>query len=390
MARILNTDKTNSSFKENNYIAFTLLYLIISIQLFLFTSFVEFFPYEATLLYRIINILIIIFVFYGVIVQLTIRKLVYVTIILSISLFTLWKLHTISPYIKLLLLSIAVPATIPSAKKIVKISTFSLVTVMILTVTMSFFGFLPKSGTASKSFFSHYQETVYFLGFNHPNGFGTILAMIYVLLMFLYFEKHKWIMSIFSVMVFVTDILAGAGTAAVSVLLVFSITILPVKFYGKAARFIYTLPIGVAAFSIWLSYYNNGGLGSLINEKIASRPNVWNAYISQYPIKWVSDPIQVNTSGYLGILGNGVLDGSYIYVLIYWGISALIVYIIDFMVLLKFSVDLKNRVLFSIAIMTIITAFPESHMIMFYENIFLIFIGFYQYSSEEREKYLQS
>ncbi|MBZ6014016.1 hypothetical protein KIJ04_04555 [Leuconostoc gelidum subsp. gelidum] len=373
-------------FKNNNYIAFVLFYLIILIQSFLFTSFGTFFPYNSVMLSKLVNLLIVFYVIYGIMIQLTIRKIIYTLVILLIVLLTFWKLRIFSPYIKLLLLSIAVPATIPSGKKIAGIFSSALVTTMVTTIVFSLLGYLPQSGTMSKSIFSNYQETVYFLGFSHPNAFGTFLSMIFASFMFLFYKKHKWIMVMIALATFVINVAIGAGTAATATLLIFIISIIPIKLY----KITYLLPLALATFALWLSYDNNSALGVIINEKIASRPNVWNAYTSQYPIKLISDPIQVNTDGYFGILGNGVLDGSYIYVLIFWGILALIVYIVIFMVLIKFSIDTKNKVLFAIAVMIIVSAFPESHMIMFYENIFLLFIGFYQYPMDERNKYLQS
>ncbi len=383
---LMKNNNFQSLFKNNDYIAFVLCYLVILIQSFLFTSFGTFFPHNAILLSKLVNLLIICYVIYGIIIQITARKLIYIAVILLIVLLTFWKLRIFSPYIKLLLLSIAVPSTIPSGRKIVKIFALALITTMVTTIVLSLLGYLPQSGATSKSIFSNYQETVYFFGFSHPNAFGTFLSMIFASSMFLFFKRHKWIMIMIATVFFVTNITIGAGTAAVSVLLVFIISIMPVKSY----KFAYLLPPFLATFALWLSYYNNSAFGMIINEKIASRPNVWNAYTSQYPTKLISDPIQVNTDGYSGILGNGVLDGSYIYVLIFWGIVALIFYIIIFIVLIKFSIDTKNKVLFAISVMIIVSAFPESHMIMFYENIFLLFVGFYQYPMDERKKYLQS
>ena len=383
---LMENNNFQSLFKNNNYIAFVLFYLVMLIQSFLFTSFGTFFPYHAVLLSKLVNLLIIFYVIYGIIIQITARKLIYISVILLIVLLTFWKLRIFSPYIKLLLLSIAVPATIHSGKKIVGIFALALLTTMSITIALSLLGYLPQSGTTSKSIFSTYQETVYFLGFSHPNAFGTFLSMIFASFMFLFYKKHRWIMFMIAPVVFATNVAIGAGTAAVSTLLVFIISVMTVKFY----KITYLLPLCLATFALWLSYYNNSVFGMIINEKIASRPNVWNAYTSQYPIKLISDPIHVNTDGYSGILGNGVLDGSYIYVLIFWGLMALILYIVIFITLIKFSIDTKNKVLFAISVMIIVSAFPESHMIMFYENIFLLFIGFYQYPMDERNKYLQS
>lgn len=57
--------------------------------------------------------------------------------------------------------------------------------------------------------------------------------------------------------------------------------------------------------------------------------------------------------------------------------------------LIKMSIESNNFQLCSIAIVTILMNFPESHMIMFFENVFLILFGFYQYPKNERLQLLR-
>lgn len=374
--------------KDKDSVSFTFFYFIILIQTLLFTSFSSFFPQFSNILAKLGNLLIILYVLYSLVVRMTVRRLIYTLITLSIILVTFWYSKNFSPYLKLLLLSVAVPATIPSAKNICKVFGISMVTTMIITIFFSLLGYLPKSGTTSKSIFSDYQETVYFLGFNHPNAFGTFLSILFAILAFLFYEQHKWRVVLIAPIFFLINIGIGAGTAAVSIVLITIILILPIKL-KKIYKVLYILPSAFTLFSLWLSYHNTSNLGNIINEKIAARPNVWNAYVTQYPMGLVNLPPQINNSGFLGILGNGVLDGSYIYILIFWGILAWLVYNWIFIALIKFSIDTNSKVLFGIALSTIITAFPESHVIMFYENVFLLFVGFYQYSTIERKKCLE-
>lgn len=52
--------------------------------------------------------------------------------------------------------------------------------------------------------------------------------------------------------------------------------------------------------------------------------------------------------------------------------------------LIKMSIESNNFQLYSIAIVIILMNFPESHIIMFFEDVFLILFGFYQYPKNER------
>lgn len=374
--------------EKNDFLAFIFLYLIIFIQTMLFTSFSTFSPQIAILLAKLLNVIIIGYVIYGLIFRLTIRKLVYFSIISLIILVMFWQQKEFSPFIKLLLLSATVPATIPSSHSIAKIFGLAMGTTLIITIFLSLLGYLPETGTNSRSMFSSYQETVYFLGFNHPNAFGTFISMLFAIVAYIFYEKHKWNILLCAIILFLLNIKIGANTAAVGIIIVISIAILPHSF-NKYYKLLYILPSMLTLFSLWLSYNNTSALGTFFNEKVASRPNVWHAYVNQYPIQFVNNPPQVDTNGYFGILGNGVLDGSYIYILIFWGILSWIVYNFIFISLVKFSIDTKNKVLLGIAVLTMVTAFPESHMIMFYENVFLLFFGFFQYPKNVITKCLE-
>jgi hypothetical protein len=384
-------ESKNKEFRKfiyrNDYVAIIFFYLIIFIQALLFTSFSTFLPQISTIMAKAEKILIFLYVFYALMVRITMRKLVYFLGISILAMLMFLNSGTFSVFIKLLLLTMAVPATIPSSKKITKIFAGSLLTTMLVSIGLSLIGTLPRSGATSRSITSNYQETVYFLGFNHPNAFGTFLTMLFAILIFLLYKKYKWQMIAIAPIFFILDVKIGAGTAAIGILILFCFMILPIKINGFYKIF-FLLPSALTLFALWLSYNNLNQIATIINQNISSRPNVWNAYVVQYPINFINTPPQIDTSGYFGILGNGVLDGSYIYILIFWGILAWLVYNFIFISIINFSLYNKDKILFGVAILTIIMAFPESHMIMFYENVFLLFVGFYQYSFEERKECL--
>lgn len=375
--------------ERNDYLAVIMFYFITLFQTLLFTSFSVFYPQMAKMIYKIELIILVMYVIYSVTMHITLRKLLYAAVTLIVIVLLASSSGIFSPFTKLLLLALAVPATIPSSKKIVKIFGWAMMTTMFLSITMSLLGYLPISGTTSRVLFSNYKETVYFLGFSHPNAFGTYLTAIFTIFAYLYFEKYKKRILFMSPFVFIINIIIGAGTAAAGVLLIFLIMVIPIKL-KKIYNVIYLLPVLFTCFSLWLAYNNSSNLGIIIGNKIASRPNVWHAYVTQFPINFVNKTPQINTTGYFGILGNGVLDGSYIYILIFWGILAWIIYNVIFISLSKFAIETNNVVLYGISLLTMVSAFPESHMIMFFENVFLLFVGFYQYSSSERKKCLTS
>lgn len=384
-------EENNNNFQkfimQNNYTAFIFFYLIILIQTLLFTSFNTFFPQISKILSKTETILILFYVVYALVIRITIRKIIYTIITLLIIVVMLSHSGTFSSFIKLLLLAIAVPATIPSSRNITKVFGWAMCTTMLISISLSLVGILPQSGTTSRSIVSSYQETVYFLGFNHPNAFGTFLTVLFAILSFLFYQNYKWKIIIIAPFFWIINVMIGAGTAAIGIVLLLIILLFPINL-NKIYKILYLLPSSLTLFALWLAYNNMSSIGMILNEKVASRPNVWNAYITQFPIGFVNTPPEINTSGYFGILGNGVLDGSYIYILIFWGILAWVVYNIIFISLIKFSFDTNNKILFGIALLTIITAFPESHMIMFDENAFLLFVGFYQYPINERKECL--
>ncbi|GEB41023.1 hypothetical protein [Leuconostoc lactis] len=338
--------------------------------------------------------LILFFVGYALFVKITYRKLIFALIILSIAMYSQVISGTSTPFIKLLMLIVAVPRTIPSVRAIIKTFGIAMSTTLILTIFLSIVGYLPISGETSRVLFSNYQETVYFFGFTHPNIFGTFLTTIFMILYFLYFKRTPKLVISVAIIFLIIDKVIAAGTASVGIAMILVLTFIHSVgkkqiWLGRFGKLGYFLPLILTAFSFWLADNNTSQLGMFINEKIASRPNIWHAYLTQYPIKVFNTIPDIQLDGINTILGNGALDGGYIYVLINFGIIAWIVYTIIFDCLIKIGIQSNNFQLYSIALVIILMSFPESHMIMFFENVFLILFGFYQYPKSQRIQLLR-
>lgn len=358
-------------------------YLIILLQTMLFTSLGRVYPVPVQYLGKLELLLILGLLFYSLLLTITLRKILFASLIFLLILVSTKYYGSTTPYTKLLILIVAVPSAIPSPKKILKIFGFAMLTTFVLTIGMSLIGVLPMSGVTSKVLFSSYQETEYFFGFTHPNIFGTFLTSLYLIFYFLNFNDNKFKVTLIGIIIFFIDIVINAGTAASGILLVLLLSLF-LRRFNIMYKIAYVFPILLTVFSFWLAYNNSSALGRLINTKIASRPDIWNVYLLQFPINIFNREPNIQLDAYNPILGNGALDGGYIYILIYWGILAFIVYYLIFCSILKISFETHNIELYCIGLVIIIMAFPESHMVMFFENVFLIFIGFFQYSSTDR------
>lgn len=385
----LNKIENYAKNEKLDIVAIYIFFIIIFIQTLLFTSFGRFFPAPAMFLGKLETWLTLFFVVYAFFIKITYRKLIFTLIIFSIAAYSQVFSGTSTPFIKLLLLIVAVPRAIPSVRAIVKLFGIAMITTFIVTIFLSILGYLPISGETSRVLFSKYQETVYFFGFTHPNIFGAFLTTVFMILYFLYFKKSPRLVICVAIIFLLIDKVIAAGTASVGIAMILVLTFLHSIgkkniWLGKFGKLGYFLPLVLTAFSFWLAYNNTSQLGRFINEKIASRPDIWHVYLTQYPIKMFNTIPDVPLDGINTILGNGALDGGYIYVLINWGIIAWILYIIIFNSLIKVSIQSNNFQLYCITIVTILMSFPESHMIMFFENVFLILFGFYQYPKSER------
>lgn len=358
--------------KKMNAFAVGIFFIIIFIQTLLFTSFFRSPSSAAQVLAKADTWLVFFFMIYALFIKATWRKTIFALIILAI----------------------AVPRTIPSIRTIVKTFGLAMATTFLFTIVLSLLGYLPISGETARVPFAKYHEVVYLFGFTHPNAFGTLLTTMFMMLYFLYFKKSPKLVISAGIIVVLIDKIITADTAligtALILILIFSHSLTKWQIWqGKFGSIAYTLPVILTLLSVWLAYQNKSALGTFINKIISSRPDVWHAYLTQYPIKMFNAAPSIKLDGIHTILGNGVLDGEYIYVLMNWGIVALLLYIIMFSSLIKMSIESNSFQLYSIALVIILMSFPESHMIMFFENVFLILFGLYQYPKSERLQLLR-
>lgn len=263
----------------------------------------------------------------------------------------------------------------------------------ISVILMAILGILPKGGFASKvtSMQSSYLEIEYFWGFKHPNAFGTLLMVLLILsvLAFPYLKQRVFVSLGFSCALIC--IVVAAGTAAVGagiVTLGLLCKTLIQRYQKLFTLFAGILVCSMPVFSVWVSKNPYSSIGIFINTHVSSRTMVWNFYTSRFPIKLIANPLQIDLSlGGSGVLGNGVLDGSYIYVLLHWGILALLLLSLSWLLMLaqnKITGDLGYFIIIIVATSAIV-AFPESHVLFFYENILCIGLGTIQLSHSERK-----
>lgn len=260
-----------------------------------------------------------------------------------------------------------------------------------IPILLSLVHVLPKSGFASRVSLaqSTYQETEYFLGFNHPNSFGVTLTMG-ILLFCLGKSVSKSKMLIILVGCIFMDYFIGADTvmvAAIIILLGLILTPLRSKLYLYGCWVTRLLFVILPLLCIWLGINSGTAIGQKVSNIIASRPPIWNYYLLLNPIKLIANPPKLDLSiAGTGVIGNGALDGAYIYTLVYWGVLALILLIAGWLVWIPFKKnpsEFQWLLLLFIFVVTVMN-FSESHMLSYYENTFVLGVGLLQYSSSKR------
>lgn len=269
---------------------------------------------------------------------------------------------------------------------------WGLVSAQLTIIFLSLVNILPRSGYASKvsSYQSNYREIEFFWGFEHPNAFGTMLMAIFFAMIIAFPGIRNRLKILIGVILFTICVYIAAGTAAVGILIV-SVGLVFNQALQKHMTF-YTYVAGMMAcllpiFSVWVGTHVNSGVSRLISAHVASRPQVWNFYLLRYPIKFISDSFSIDLSlAGTPVLGNGALDGAYIYTLVHWGIFILIVLLASWLVLLYEAYHYSNFSYLVILICAtyIIIAFPESPALFFYENFCCLGLGLLQLSREEK------
>lgn len=275
--------------------------------------------------------------------------------------------------------------------RILKAYMYASILSTLVIVFLSIMGILPVNGEQSSVLFSSYQNIVFCFGFIHPNSFGTILfsiALSFVCLHSNTCPKWSWIIAVATILF---DFLIGAQTAAVGVIVLliglFCQNKKPKRLACTLYRMAYIIPVLLFIFSLILARSQGSSLYNWFDQHIASRPAVWNYYLSNYQPKLMGNVVNIDLSAISNVYGNGVLDGSYIYYLLHFGYIGIIILILAMLSINKKGFTTKNGMYHWIFIAICLTAFPESNFTIFFFNPFLYLIFFDQLNRKTHIQY---
>lgn len=373
----------------NSYFGFGIVLFIQALNL---SSIGDFYPSILTIITRLSQLITLeMVIVYLLCTKLTIRRVVILGSMVVFSIIVMFKSGTSNILVLAILLGITVFGVSIKFQDIAKLYFFTLLSVHIVITVLSLIGKLPQSGFASKvySFQSSYQEIEYFWGYAHPNAFGTMMLILLIAFIFAFPNKKKSTKLILSLLVLALCTRVTAGTAASGALII-TLGIILEPIIIRFSRAVYRISIGtmilIPIFSIWVGINSTTKIALLINRYVQSRPMIWNYYLTQFPIDFFASRLKIDLSiAGGGVIGNGVLDGSYIYVLLHWGIVALLLMLFSWFMFLKSykQAGKMGPMLLVLGVMTVVIAFPESHMVFYYENILCLGIGLLQLNKEE-------
>lgn len=374
-----------------------LFFLIVSCQVLLLSSFSTVHMGWASLLQKAISIssilLVIIYLLFLLIRRvISIRKICFlvVTCILASLFFRGSGSH--NPLLSGFIFGIVLFGSNIKYRTIFKCYFWSFLLAHLTIILLSVLGYLPLSGFSSKVTMaqSSYQEIQYFLGYMHPNGFGTILTMLYITWVLGFPDVKRYIQISLGVFVCIINLAISANTAAIgsiilSITVIFQKNNLNGKFIKFVSYFLKGALITMPFLCIYIGKNYLSPLSVIVNKFIQSRPAIWNYYLKTFNIGMISKPIDINLSIINpGVVGNGVLDGTYLYILLNYGMLALCILVFSWYLFISYSPKSYNAVLFlAISFIVIFMAFPESHMAFYYENPLILSVGLAQLTKEE-------
>lgn len=387
-----NIKKNSLSLNNLESVALFSYFIVVSSRIMLFSSISSFMPHFSSILkYLAMFFAMFIVIVYIIDFPKTLRQLICIITGFTLSFIVMYTNGLQNNFSMAIFLGLSLFGIHLTLRKVAYIQAIGMLFGSIIVIVFSLVGLLPKSGFASKVYLfqSSYQETVYFLGFNHPNAFGTIITMGLILFCLGNDSSRKSFMIITGICA-VMDFKVGANTAMMAALLIFMGLILTPwrdRLYRYGYFLITFLLVGLPLLSIWLGINAGTQIGQWVSNRVSARPPIWGYYLSLNPMKLIAIPPQLDLSiGGVSVVGNGVLDGSYIYALVYWGILALILIIIAWKLWIPYiqhpSTFQWILLLFIFAVT--VMSFPESHMISYYENTFILGIGLIQFSSSKR------
>lgn len=367
-------------------------FMVVISRILLFSSISGYMPTLSSILkYSAIFFIVVINIIYLVGYPKTWRQFFFIVMGYTLALIEMYTNGLQNNFSMAIILGISLIGINCTFRRLALIQGLGMLTGSLIIVLLSFWGALPQTGFASRvySFQSSYQETVYYYGFNHPNAFGTVITMGIILLS-LGKGISKKTFAILLAGCVALDFVAGADTAMMAaffMLLGVILTPFREKLYRVGYFVTNFLLLFLPLLSIWLGINANTSIGQWVSRIIAARPPIWNYYLTLNPIKLIATPPQLDFSVGNNVAGNGVLDGSYIYALVYWGILALIVILLSWKAWIPFEkhpTSFQWMILLFVFAVTVMS-FPESHMLSYYENVLILGFGLFQFNSNKRK-----
>lgn len=385
--------KLNAQFlNPSEYIVLFSYFMLIVSKVMLSTSIVAFMPVLTIILkYMALFSVILITCVYLINFNKTWRQVICLFLGFSFALFEMYKTGLQNNFSMALILGLSLFGVNCTLKKLTYVQGVGMLIGSGIPILLSLVHLLPLSGFASRVSLaqSTYQEIEYFFGFNHPNSFGVTLTMG-ILLFCLGKSVSKSRMVIILIGCILMDYFIGADTvmvASVIILLGLILTPLRSKLYLYGCWVTRLLLVILPLICIWLGINSGTAIGQKISNIIASRPPIWNYYLTLNPIKLIATPPKLDLSiASKGVIGNGALDGAYIYTLVYWGVLALILFTVGWLIWIPFKKnpsEFQWLLLLFIFVVTVMN-FSESHMLSYYENTFVLGMGLLQFGSSKR------
>lgn len=343
----------------------------------------------------ILFVLVLILFVIGLLTPKTLRQILFWVVGIILIFINYHYLHDLQAnIIYQLVIVLALPALAISFEKLVKAHLTAMLFGTSSVILMSLVGYLPRSGSEATVLFSAYQNTVFAFGFNHPNFLGALVSFIAIEYVFLNKYSLKKSVMIITIITLVIDFYLGANASLFGLSIVFTGYIFNNKKQIKS-RLVFTVgiffvPICVCLFAFWIANQQGSSVFQIINKLVSSRPALWSYYLTNFRVNWFGSNVVLNlNSGAFATFGNGILDGSYVYLPLYYGWAGLILFIISLYSIFLIFLETKESLYLYVFLALGLMAFPENESSLFSISIFLTIIGYFQFDYQRRKKMFQ-
>lgn len=218
------------------------------------------------------------------------------------------------------------------------------------------------------------------IGFNHPNNFGMFSFEICLLLFFLYFKNHKFIVILSQAFIFYANyFIVFSRTSAFLILLTFLFEIVLIlfgekRYYKLKKPFIFLICILFLVIIIYLLIsYEVFPLNYTIDNFFSSRLSLSINYANSYSIKFFGQNLIYGKESNAFLY---TLDNSYLYLLLGFGFIPFVFYFLSLLIsfYMCFKKNLYREII--VLIMFCFYGFTETCLLRFDLNFSIIFIGF--------------